>query len=95
MLRLRLTRKGAKKAPHYRIVVTERANPRDGRFVEILGHYCPVKTPAELRLNLERVDYWLSRGAQPTRTVQTLIRRAREAQQPAEGSATEPVTQEA
>lgn len=80
MLRIRLTRTGAKKDPHYRVVVTEKQSPRDGRFVEIVGHYSPAQEPARLHLDLERVDYWLQKGAQPTLTVQTLVRRARERQ---------------
>ena len=78
MLRIRLTRRGAKKDPHYRVVVTELSSPRDGRFVDTLGHYNPARQPVLLRLDLERVDYWLAKGAQPTETVRTLIRRVRE-----------------
>lgn len=87
MLRIRLTRTGAKKDPHYRVVVAEKESPRDGRFVEIVGHYSPAQEPAQLHLDLERVDYWLQQGAQPTQTVQTLVRRVRERQQ------TEPATE--
>ncbi len=80
MLRIRLTRKGAKKAPHYRVVVAERENPRDGRFVEEVGHFCPLDRCERLQIKLDRVDHWIARGAQPTRTVQALIRRARQAE---------------
>jgi small subunit ribosomal protein S16 len=78
LLRIRMTRRGAKKDPHYRVVVTEKSSPRDGRFVEILGHYNPARQPALLHLDLPRVDYWLGQGAKPTDTVRTLIRKARE-----------------
>ncbi|GAB4108230.1 MAG: hypothetical protein Kow001_04350 [Acidobacteriota bacterium] len=78
MLRIRMTRRGAKKDPHYRVVVTEKSSPRDGRFVEILGHYNPARQPVLLHLDLPRVDYWLGQGAKPTDTVRTLIRKARE-----------------
>ena len=78
MLRIRLTRRGAKKDPHYRVVVAEKASPRDGRFVEIVGYYNPALDPVRLHLDLERVDYWVKNGAQPSETVKTLIRRARE-----------------
>ena len=78
MLRIRLSRRGAKKDPHYRVVVAEKASPRDGRFVEIVGYYNPALDPVRLHLDLERVDYWVKRGAQPTETVRTLIRRVKE-----------------
>lgn len=77
MLRIRLTRRGAKKSPYYRVVVTEKSSPRDGRFKEIVGHYNPAQEPVQLRLDLERVDHWVKIGAQPTRTVKTLIKRVR------------------
>lgn len=80
MLRIRLTRTGAKKDPHYRVVIAEKGSPRDGRFVEIVGHYSPAQEPVQLQLDLERVDYWLGKGAQPTLTVKTLVRRVRERQ---------------
>ena len=78
MLRIRLTRRGSKKDPHYRVVVAEKASPRDGRFVEIVGYYNPALDPVRLHLDLERVDYWLEKGAQPSETVRTLIRRVKE-----------------
>ncbi len=80
MVRLRLTRLGAKKRPFYRVVAADQRSPRDGRFIEQLGYYDPMKKPLELKLDLVRVDHWLSVGAQPTETVQSLIVRARKAQ---------------
>ena len=77
-VKIRLKRMGRKKAPHYRVVVTDTASPRDGRFVEALGYYKPVSQPARLVLDLERVDYWICKGAQPSNTVKSLIGRARE-----------------
>ena len=77
MLRIRLSRHGAKKDPHYRVVVSEKSSPRDGRFLEIVGHYNPALKPIRLHLDLERVDYWVSQGAQPSETVRSLIRRVR------------------
>ena len=56
----------------------KKASPRDGRFVEIVGYYNPALDPVRLHLDLERVDYWVKRGAQPTETVRTLIRRVKE-----------------
>jgi small subunit ribosomal protein S16 len=68
---------GRKKTPHYRVVVTDVASPRDGRFVEALGYYRPQTTPARLVLDLERVDYWIGEGAAPSDTVRSLIAKAR------------------
>lgn len=76
MLSIRLTRMGAKKKPFYRINVTEKRTKRDGSFVEIVGYYDPCRNPAEVKLNRERLDYWLARGAQPSDTVRSLIKRA-------------------
>ncbi|MDA2915183.1 30S ribosomal protein S16, partial [Acidobacteriia bacterium AH_259_A11_L15] len=66
MLRIRLSRHGAKKDPHYRVVVAERSRARDGRFVEIVGYYNPALKPVRLNLDLDRIDYWVKRGAQPS-----------------------------
>jgi len=76
-VRIRLRRMGRKKTPHYRVVVTDVASPRDGRFVESLGYYRPLTNPARLVLDLERVDYWIGEGAAPSDTVQSLISKAR------------------
>lgn len=76
-VRIRLRRVGRKKQPSYRIVVAEAKNPRDGTYVDSLGFYNPRRRPAELRLDLARVDYWLERGAEPTATAASLIRKAR------------------
>lgn len=73
MLCIRLARTGAKKKPSYRVVVIEKERARDGRFVEILGHYNPTADPIELRLNEERVQYWIGKGAQPSATVSRLM----------------------
>jgi small subunit ribosomal protein S16 len=76
LLRIRLARTGAKKQSSYRIVVIDRERARDGKFVEILGHYNPRRHPPELVVNRERVDYWLGRGAQPSETVRSFLKRA-------------------
>ena len=76
MLKLRLRRMGAKKRPSYRIVVAESSAPRDGKFIEIIGHYDPLTDPATIKLNEERAKHWLSVGAQPTETVRNILRRA-------------------
>jgi small subunit ribosomal protein S16 len=66
---------GAKKKPFYRVVVTERRQARDGRFVEIVGHYNPGTNPPVVEMNLERVRYWMAKGAQPSETVSSLVKR--------------------
>lgn len=71
-LRIRLARGGAKKRPYYRIVVADATSPRDGRFIERLGHYSPLlprDNPERLRLNEERIKYWLGHGAKPTERI--------------------------
>jgi small subunit ribosomal protein S16 len=73
MVRIRLTRMGAKKRPFYRVVAADRRNRRDGRCIEQLGWYDPMKDPHQVKLDLERVDYWLGVGAQPSETVHRLI----------------------
>jgi small subunit ribosomal protein S16 len=74
LLRIRLARTGANKKPSYRIVVIERERARDGGFVEIVGHYNPRHEPVELMVKRDRVDYWISRGAQPSETVRSLLK---------------------
>jgi len=76
---------GAKKNPYYRIVIADSKSPRDGRFIEEIGTYDPVKTPSEIVIDLERADYWIKNGAQPTDTVRALIKKANAAQEKPEG----------
>lgn len=76
MLRIRLTRMGAKKKPFYRVVVMERRQARDGNFVEIVGHYNPTTNPPSVELNMDRVRHWLACGAQPSETVNSLLKKA-------------------
>lgn len=76
-VRIRLRRMGRKKAPHYRVVVADGDSPRDGRFVETIGYYKPLSTPARVVVDLERADYWLGQGAQPSATVKSLLNKAR------------------
>lgn len=73
MVKIRLRRTGAKKKPHYRVVVTDSRSPRDGRFIEIVGHYNPRTDPVTLNVQEDRVLYWLSVGAQPTDPVKKLL----------------------
>jgi small subunit ribosomal protein S16 len=74
---------GAKKKPFYRVIVAEKRSKRDGKFVEIVGHYNPCAEPAQIVINHERVQHWLRCGAQPTETVRNLIRKSEAAQPPA------------
>jgi small subunit ribosomal protein S16 len=76
-IKIRLRRMGRKKQPHYRVVVADSDSPRDGRFVESLGYYRPLSHPARLVLDMERLDYWESKGAQATATVASLLKKAR------------------
>jgi small subunit ribosomal protein S16 len=76
MVRIRLRRVGTKNVPCYRIVVTDTRSPRDGRFIENLGTYDPRKPEINFALNLERAQYWLQKGAQPSDTVRSLLKKA-------------------
>ena len=75
MVKIRLRRVGRKKQPYYRVVIADSKSPRDGRFVEIIGQYRPRQADG-LNIQIERANYWLDRGAQPTDTVRSLLRRA-------------------
>ena len=76
MVKIRLRRMGAKKAPFYRIVVADSRYPRDGRFIEEIGTYNPVVNPAELKVDVDRAQAWINTGAQPTETVRDLLKKA-------------------
>ncbi len=76
MVKIRLRRMGAKKAPFYRIVVADSRYPRDGRFIEEIGTYNPVVNPAELKVDVDRAQAWIKTGAQPTETVRDLLKNA-------------------
>jgi small subunit ribosomal protein S16 len=73
MVRIRLRRVGAKKQPHYRVVVADQRHPRDGRHIEVIGHYNPRTTPVTLNIKEDRALYWLSQGAQPSNPVQRFL----------------------
>ena len=75
-VKIRLKRMGQKKAPFYRIVVSDSRSPRDGKFIEEIGTYDPTKEPAEVKVNEEAAKKWLSNGAQPTETVNRLFKNA-------------------
>jgi len=96
---IRLRREGAKNRPYYRVVVTDSRSPRDGKFIEIIGTYDPKLTGQNSSFSVERAEYWISKGAQPSDTVRSLIKKQkktptaapaseaeRESSEPAEGS---------
>lgn len=74
MVRIRLRRTGAKNNPAYRLVVAESNSPRDGRFIETLGHYLPTRQPAVVEINEERAKHWLANGAKPSETAASLLK---------------------
>ena len=76
MVKIRLRRMGAKKNPFYRIVVADSRAPRDGRFVEEIGTYDPLANPSTIKVDVERAQYWVKNGAQPTDTVKDLLKKA-------------------
>ena len=78
-LKIRLARAGAKKRPYYHIVVADSRSPRDGKFIEELGTYQPLKKGNNFTMDLERAKYWLSKGAQPSDTVASFIKKANKA----------------
>lgn len=75
MVKIRLRRMGAKKAPFYRIVVADSRFPRDGRFIEEIGTYDPTRNPAEVKVDGEKAKKWIANGAQPTDTVRELLKK--------------------
>jgi small subunit ribosomal protein S16 len=73
MLSIRLRRMGSTKRPHYRVVVADSRFSRDGRFIEVLGHYDPRRNPASVQIDAERAKHWLAQGARPSDTVRSLL----------------------
>ena len=76
MVKIRLRRMGAKKAPYYRVVVADSHFARDGRCIEEIGTYDPLTEPATIQIDMERAKYWIANGAQPTETVRGLLKKA-------------------
>ncbi|MBO5936927.1 MAG: 30S ribosomal protein S16 [Clostridia bacterium] len=74
-VKIRLRRMGAKKAPFYRVVVADSRYPRDGRFIEEIGYYNPMREPAEIKIDAEKAQKWIANGAQPTDTVKVLLKK--------------------
>ena len=76
MVKMRLRRMGAKKAPFYRVVVADARSPRDGRFIEEIGYYNPMTNPATINIDADKANTWLKNGAQPTETVRSLLKKS-------------------
>ena len=74
---IRLRREGAKNSPYYRVAVADKRSPRDGKFLELVGTYDPKVKGANYKLKLERIDYWVSKGAQMSDTVRSLVKKAK------------------
>jgi small subunit ribosomal protein S16 len=79
-VKIRLKREGARNGPYYKIVVADQRSPRDGKFIEIIGNYDPKKEGSNFSVKLSRAEYWLGVGAQPSKTVRSLINKARKQQ---------------
>lgn len=75
-VKIRLRRMGAKKAPFYRVVVADSRYPRDGRFIEEIGYYNPLTNPADIKIDAEKAKAWLEKGALPTETAKSVLRKA-------------------
>ena len=75
MATMRLSRIGSKKRPYYRIVVIDKRRARNGRFLEVVGQYNPIANPVQMEINAERAQYWLSKGALPSETVRSILRK--------------------
>ena len=76
---IRLRREGTTKRPYYKVVVADARSPRDGKFIEIIGNYDPKKDGNNTNLDLQRAEYWITKGAQPSDTVRSIIRKTRKA----------------
>jgi small subunit ribosomal protein S16 len=74
MVVIRLTRFGGKKKPHYRVVAVDREKPRESRYIELLGQYNPLTKPAEIKIDMEKYNEWIRKGAQPSVTVRSLVK---------------------
>ena len=75
-VKIRLRRMGAKKAPFYRVIVADERSPRDGKFIDEIGYYNPLRDPAEIKIDSEKAQAWIKNGAQPTPTVKALLEKS-------------------
>lgn len=83
MVKMRLTRMGAKGAPFYRIIIADSRAPRDGKFIDQIGYYDPIKNPADIKIDAQKAKDWIAKGAQPTDTVKSLLINAGVIEKPA------------
>jgi small subunit ribosomal protein S16 len=81
MVVIRLTRFGGKKKPYYRIVAVDREKPRETKYIDLIGTYNPLIEPAQIKIDFEKYDQWLSKGAQPSETVKSLVKKVNTAKQ--------------
>jgi small subunit ribosomal protein S16 len=91
---IRLRREGALNRPYYKVVVADSRSPRDGKFIEIIGTYDPKKTGHNSTLKMDRIEHWISKGAQPSDTVRSLIKKNRKQATSAPAEETQPVAEE-
>ena len=75
MVAIRLTRAGTKHRPFYRIVAIDREKPRESRFIDLIGHYNPMSDPAEIKLDVDKYNQWIKKGAKPSQTVRSLLKK--------------------
>ena len=75
-VKIRLRRMGAKKAPFYRVIVADERSPRDGKFIDEIGYYNPLRDPAEIKIDAAKAEKWLNDGAQPTETVKSILKKS-------------------
>lgn len=75
MVAIRLTKLGSKKKPFYRIIAVDREKPRESTFIELLGYYNPLTTPADIKLDMEKYNAWIEKGAKPSETVRSLVKK--------------------
>ena len=75
-VKIRLKRMGAKKTPFYRVIVADERSPRDGKFIDEIGYYNPLRDPAEIKIDTEKAEKWLNDGAQPTETVKSILKKS-------------------
>ncbi|MCK4943065.1 MAG: 30S ribosomal protein S16 [Candidatus Aminicenantes bacterium] len=77
MVVIRLTRRGTKRKPFYRIVAMDKEKPRESRYIELIGHYNPMTDPVEIKIDVDKYDEWITKGAKPSQTVKSLLKKVK------------------